>query len=340
MNIQEVFKRMPKIELHVHVEGAVSAATYYRLAKDNNITLPVSSLKEWEDFFIFRDFPHFIQVYITAVKTLIKASDYTFLVEQFYKNQAEQNIIYTEAFFSASLMVDYFKTDEILDAIALGIKNGEEKYGVTINFIPDIARQVPASEHAVTDLVIKGKERGIFIGLGLGGLENGFPPELFAASYARAKESGLRLVAHAGEAVGPESIWGAIKALKAERIGHGIRSVDDEMLLSYLKEHQIPIEVSPTSNYCLKLVEQGEPHPIRKMVDSGVFCTVNSDDPAMFSTTLAGEYELLYTQGFTWQELWQLNLNALEAAFLSDEMKAFYRDTLTAFYSTLNTEKL
>jgi adenosine deaminase len=258
------------------------------------------------------------------------------LIEEFYRNQKEQNIVYTEAFLSASMFAGVFDTDEILDALALGMKNGEAKYGVTINFIPDIARQVPHTSEAVLNLVIKGKQRGIFIGLGLGGLENGFPPEPFADSYSKAREKGLHTVAHAGEAVGAESIWGAINALKTERIGHGIRCIDDQKLLDYLKATQLPVEVSPTSNYCLKLVQPNEPHPIRKMVDSGVFCTVNSDDPAMFSTTLSKEYELLYQQGFTWEELWQLNLNALEASFLSKEEKEKYLQQLLHFKTTVD----
>jgi adenosine deaminase len=331
MNLEERFRLMPKIELHVHVEGAVPAATYYRLAEKNHIKLPVNSLEEWEQFFEFRDFAHFIQVYIAASRAIQKPADFTAIIEAFYRNQQEQNIIYTEAFLSASLMVEKFDTEEILDALAEGMKRGEANYHVKINFIPDIARQVPHTQDAVLDLVIRGKERGIFIGLGLGGLEQGFPPELFTDTYTKANAAGLRLLAHAGEGVGPESIWGAIRSLNAERIGHGIRCIDDPALVRYLAETKLPVEVSPTSNYCLKLVAPDAPHPIRQMVDGGLFCTVNSDDPAMFSTTLADEYLLLAKQGFTWEECWQLNENALTASFLSPEQKVEYRSVMQAF---------
>lgn len=317
MDIIEKIKQMPKVELHVHVEGAVSAETYYNLAKQNNIQLPAKDLQDWKNYFEFKDFAHFINVYVAASKAVVKPSDYTFLIEEFYRNQSEQNIVYSEAFFSASLIIEKYDEDEILEAMALGMKNGEAKYKVKANFIPDIARQIPESQSKVVDFILKGQKKGLFIGLGLGGMEKGFPPGLFIDSYKKAKECGLRIVAHAGEADGASSIWGALKNLKAERIGHGVRCLEDEALVQYLKETQIPLEVSPTSNYRLKIVKDSENHPIRTMVDKGIYCTVNSDDPAMFSTSLNDEYILLHKQGFSWDELWQLNINAINASFLN-----------------------
>jgi len=238
------------------------------------------------------------------------------MIERFYKRQSEENILYTEAFLSASFLTQKFEDDEILDAIAAGRVAGEANYRCQVNLIPDIAREIPNSQHRVLEFVLRGKERGLFIGLGVGGLEVGYPPELFTETYAEAHRQRLRIVAHAGEAVGAESIWGAVNTLKAERIGHGIRCLDDPTLVEVLRQRQIPLEVSPQSNYCLGVVEQNQPHPIRKMVDAGLYCTVNSDDPAMFSTSLTNEYLTLAKQGFSWEELWQLSLNTLEATFL------------------------
>lgn len=318
------FKRMPKCEIHVHVEGATNAETFYHLAEKNNVNLHVESLQEWKNFFDFTSFDHFIDVYIKAVSTLQRPEDYTFLIEEFYKHQANENIIYTEAFLSASFLVDKFSNHDILEAIETGIHLGREKYNVEINFIPDIARNVPLSQEKVLKLVIDGHKKGIFIGLGLGGAEYGFPPELFIKTYEKARNAGLRVVAHAGEADGPQSIWGAINKLNAERIGHGIRCLEDEKLVEHLKYRQIPLEVSPHSNYCLGIVKKDENHPIRKMLDAGLYCTVNSDDPAMFSTSLTKEYCLLHEQGFTLEELWKLNLNGIKASFLNDIAKNHY----------------
>ncbi len=312
---------MPKIELHVHVEGAVSAETYYKLAKQNNVELPVGDLLAWKEYFKFKDFNHFINVFIAASKAIVKPADYTVLIEEFYKNQREQNIIYSEAFFSASLMVEKFEDDAILEAIEQGINQGEAKYSVKANFIPDIARQIPETQSKVMNLIQKGYKKGLFIGLGLGGLEKGFPPELFKNSYAKAKENGMRIVAHAGESDGAESVWGVIRDLNVERIGHGVRSLEDAELIDYLVKSQLPLEISPTSNYCLKIIDKNELHPIKILVKKGVYCTLNSDDPAMFSTCLNDEYILLLKQGFTWEQLLQLNINAINASFLSKTEK-------------------
>ena len=162
-------------------------------------------------------------------------------------------------------------------------------------------------------------------GLGLGGPEIGFPPEVFADVYAEARRQGLPVVAHAGETGGPESVWGALRTLQAQRIGHGIRCLDDLALVAELRARQTPLEVSPTSNYRLGLVPAGTPHPIGQMVDAGLYCTVNSDDPPMFGTDLNAEYRLLAAQGFSRDELWRLNLNAVEATFLTDQAKAELR---------------
>lgn len=334
--ITDRLRAMPKVELHVHVEGATDAETFYQMAQRNQVELPTSSLEEWRSFFEFRDFSHFIQVYTAAVKCLQTPEDYALMIEQLYKRQAEENIRYTEAFLSASFLTQKFQDDEILDAIAAGRTAGETKYGCQVNLIPDIAREIPDSQSRVLEFVLRGKERGLFVGLGVGGLEVGYPAELFAETYATAYRQGLRLVAHAGEAVGAESIWGAVNTLKAERIGHGIRCLDDPELVKVLYQRQVPLEVSPQSNYCLGVVKSDQPHPIRKMVDAGLYCTVNSDDPAMFSTSLTNEYITLAAQGFIWEELWQLNLNALEATFLDEVEKDKYRVEWEKFRRTVS----
>ena len=156
--------------------------------------------------------------------------------------------------------------------------------------------------------------------LGLGGEEVSNPPEAFASVYAYARERGLHSVPHAGEWAGPESIWGALHALRAERIGHGVQCVRDAGLVNYLREQQIPLEICPTSNVCTGAVASMEDHPIRWLHDAGVYITLNSDDPPMFNTNLTNEYMLLASHfHFTHAELAQLSLNAVRAAFLSEE---------------------
>ena len=321
-----IVRSMPKFELHVHIEGAADADTYFEIAKKNNVKLPVGSLREWREFFEFRDFPHFIEVYLAAVGCLQTSDDYGLLIDNFFRHQAEQNILYSEAYLSATFIVERFDDDAMLDVIEAAIGAGQEKYGCIVRLIPDIARMIPDSQEQVLEFVLKGKERGLFIGLGLGGPEEGWPPRLFKETYDAARRGGLRTVAHAGEADGPDSIWGALEALQAERIGHGVRCIEDPALVEALRISQTPIEVCPVSNYCLGIVKQDDMHPIRKMLDAGLNCCINSDDPAMFSTSLVNEYITLAAQGFSWRELRQLNLNALEAAFMSERERAHFRD--------------
>ncbi|MGD0918686.1 MAG: adenosine deaminase [Thermodesulfobacteriota bacterium] len=332
--LANLLRAMPKAEIHVHIEGATDAETYYQFAQRNQVELPTGSLEEWKAFFEFRNFSHFIEVYTAAVQCLQTPDDYGLMIECLFKRQSEQNILYTEAFLSASFLTQKFENDAILDAITAGCASGKAKYGCHVNLIPDIAREIPDSQTPALEFALQGKDRGLFIGLGIGGQEVGYPPELFTDTFAEARKQGLRVVAHAGEAEGARSIWGAINNLQAERIGHGIRCLDDPELVEVLRQRQIPLEVSPESNYCLGVVGPEQPHPIRQMVNAGLYCTINSDDPAMFSTNLTNEYLTLASQGFSWDELWQLNRNTLEASFLSEAEKENYRDEWARFEQT------
>ena len=334
MNIETVrneIELMPKVELHVHIEGATSPETFFSLADKNQIKLPCNTLSEWKTYFEFKNFKHFIDVYGMAVSTIKKAEDFAFLIEKFYEYQEINNIIYSEAYLSASFLIENFKNQEILEAIQFGMQQGERKYKTKVNLIPDISRHIPDTQTKVLNLAIEGYNKGVFIGLGLGGLEMNYPPSLFSDTFAKAKRAGLRVVAHAGEAAGPESIRNAINELKVERIGHGIRCLDDKTLIKYLKDKQTPIEVSPTSNYHLGIVKAEDKHPIREMVDSGLLCTINTDDPEMFSTTISKEFELLYSQGFSIEELYSLNKNAIESTFLEHKGKTNLHKILERF---------
>ena len=313
---------MPKVELHVHLEGATSAETVYAMAQRNGVALPAASLEEWRQFYRFRDFDHFVEVYVLATRAMRTPEDWSAMVEDFLRRQAAQNVRYSEAFLSASLQLGRIPDDEWLAALAAGAAAGEAKYGSRVRFIPDISRELPETRHRVLEFVLKARSGGLVIGMGLGGPEVGFPPEGYADVYAEARRQGARVVAHAGETGGPESVRGALDALGAERIGHGVRCLDDPALVEALRARQVPMEVSPTSNYCLSVVAPGDAHPIRRMVDAGLYCTVNSDDPPMFGTDLNREYRLLAAQGFSWEELWRLNRNAIDATFLADVEKA------------------
>jgi adenosine deaminase len=326
-------RAMPKAEIHVHLEGATDADTVWELARRNHLEPPAASLSEWEAAFTFRDFNHFGEIYLRAASTMRTADDFAFITERFLQRQAEHNVRYCEAFLSASILLEKIPPAEAIAVLSEAARLGEERHGIRLRFIPDITRNEPQTRFGVLEFALQGMDCGIFIGLGLGGKEIGFPPELFSDVYTEAQRQGLHLVAHAGETDGPASVWGALHSLHAERIGHGVRSVDDPALLAHLAQTQTPLEVCPVSNYRLKVTPANQPHPLRSLVDHGVFCTVNSDDPTMFSTDLTSEYLLLAAQGFTWDELWQLNHNAIRASFLTPAEKAAYHGGWDAWNS-------
>ncbi len=207
--LTERLRAMPKIELHVHLEGATDAATVWELARRNKVKLPASTLKDWQSMYAFRDFNHFINVYVLAASCMQTPDDFSLMAERFLQSQAQHNVKYCEVFLSATYMLDKLPLDELIDALAQGAKRGEQLYGTRVRFIPDVTREVLESAHRVLDFVIKGQERGVFIGLGIGGKEIGFPPEPFSEVFAEARRRGLHVVAHAGETAGPQSIWGS-----------------------------------------------------------------------------------------------------------------------------------
>ncbi|MGH7998050.1 MAG: adenosine deaminase [Brasilonema sp.] len=326
---------MPKVEIHVHLEGAIDAQTVYSMAQRNQVALPVASFEEWKSFYQFRDFPHFVEVYRAASGCMQTPEDFAEMAEQFLKNQSQQNIRYSEAYFSPALHHGKLSNDELLNALAVGAATGEAKYGSRVKFIVDISREFPDLQSQVLEFALQGQEKGIIIGFGIGGPETGYPPENYTETFTKARSQGLRVVAHAGETEGAASIWGALNSLQAERIGHGVRCLEDAVLVETLRQKQTPLEVSPQSNYCLSIVPPDQPHPIRQMLDVGLYCTLNSDDPPMFSTDLNNEYLTLAGQGFSWEELWQLNLNTLEATFLKEAEKNAYRAEWQEFVQNL-----
>jgi adenosine deaminase len=322
---------MPKAEIHVHLEGASTAPTYFEIAKRNGVAMAVNDLPQWNEHFKFVDFDHFIRVYVSCTKSLRSAEDYALMVRRFGEQQAALNVRYTETFVSCSLIGDSVDRSAFLDALRDTANEVERDLGVRIRFIADISREIPDSQSRVLDLAIEGHKRGAFVGLGLGGPEVGFPPELFIDTYRKAREAGLHVVAHAGETVGTPCIVGSLDGLGVERIGHGFLAIEDPALTERLRAMQVPLEICPQSNYRVGVIPAGEPHPIHRLRAAGVNCTINSDDPAMFETDLSNEYVTLADQGLSWDELWALNLATLEATFAGDADKRALREQYNEF---------
>ena len=341
MNLVDFVREMPKVELHVHLEGSIRPEILLTLADRNGVALPAKDVAGVKEFYRFTDFDHFIRVYFAISDCLRTLDDYVLIARDFGAEMARQNIRYAEVTFTPHTNVTNtgLPFEDILAALNEGRSQAEQEFGVRFQWVLDIVRDDPESRHQVAEWAASALDDGV-VGFGLGGTERGHPPEWFSDAFSVAREAGLHSVPHAGEVAGPESVWGAIRALGAERIGHGVRSVEDPALIDYLREHQIPLEVSPTSNICLGVYASLNEHPIRWLWDHGLYVTVNSDDPPMFNTDLVGEYEALVEHlGFDTAELKQLSLNALEASFLPDGDKAELRQALQSEFAALRAQQ-
>jgi adenosine deaminase len=254
------------------------------------------------------------------IQFLREYEDFTLNAEAVARDLASQNIRYAEAFY---LPPDFVKHDlqlqRLTEAMRAGLKRVPE---IEIALIADLVRDLGPENAAVT-LAQVGELRNLgVIGIGLGGSEQRFPPEPFKKVYSQARRLGLHTTAHAGEAAGPESLWGAIRTLQVERIGHGVRAIEDEKLLAYLADTRLPLELCPLSNVRTGVVKSIDEHPARKLFERGLFITINSDDPKMFGNSLAEEYRLLEERlGFSRPELRTLILNAIFASWLPPERK-------------------
>jgi adenosine deaminase len=338
MDLFEFAKRMPKAELHVHLEGSILPRTLLKLAQRNYVSLPADDESGLAKLYRFRDFKQFIDSYVMITNCLRTQDDYHLIAHEYGGECARQNIRYAEVTFSiiTNMRLTGLPWQEIVQGLNAGREQAHKDYGVWWQWVFDIVRDVPNSQERVLDIALAGREMGV-IALGLGGLEDGFPPELFADTFSRAEMEHLHRVPHAGEISGPQSVWSAIKLLHAERIGHGVRSIEDPILIEYLGSNSIPLEICPTSNVCLKVYPDYAHHPLRRLWDAGLLLTIGSDDPPMFGTDLNHEYLVLVKEfNFTQSELEQISLNAIHASFLSQGEKRKLEQEFQGEYKRLS----
>ena len=294
-----------KSELHLHLEGSVEPETLYELD-------PATSIEEYRALYHYTDFDAFLRAFGAVGKRLRTPADYGLITRRLLERLEAQNVRYAEIIIAAGVVL--WKQQEfapIFDAVRAAA--GES--GVQVRWILDAVRQFgvePAMQ--VAALARDRADQGV-VALGIGGSEERGPAGWFQDVFAFARNAGLHLTAHAGESMGPESIWAAL-ALGAERIGHGIAAVRDEALMRHLRERDIPLEICITSNLVTGVVQRIEDHPVRRLFEAGVPIVLNSDDPAMFGCSLAGEYRLAAEQfGFTETELRQVAENGFRYAF-------------------------
>jgi aminodeoxyfutalosine deaminase len=312
---------LPKAEIHVHLEGSIAPRTLLALAKRHGVDLPASDEAGLARWFTFRDFAHFVEVYVTCSRCLREPEDFHRLTADFLAEQARQGVVWSEVHFSISThLANGGDGEGIRQAIVAAAREAERNLGVGLGLIPDIVRNAPLEradwtvEWALAD---RTAGTGRVVALGLGGMEQGHPPEPFAAHFAAVAQAGLHRVAHAGEHAGPASVRAALDVLGAERIGHGVRAIEDPALVAELAARGTPLEVCPSSNVCLGVVPDLAAHPFDRLRRAGVAVSLNSDDPPLFSTTLLDEYlRLAATFGYTRRDLAALARASFEHSFL------------------------
>jgi aminodeoxyfutalosine deaminase len=306
----------PKIELHVHLEGTVRPRTLLEIARRNDVPLPAASVAGLEELYRFRDFEHFIQVWIMTTRALRTEADFAQVVVDYAREAASHGAVYVEGIFSPAEPVRRgVSWDEVYAGYCDGAAEARERHGVEIRLTPDIPRGFTQEEADLTRrFAARYRDRGV-VGLGLGGLEAQFPPEPYADVFARAKADGLGSVPHAGEVAGVESIRGALDALGADRLRHGIRAVDDPSLVRELAARGTVLDVCPISNLRTGAVASLAEHPLPQLVASGVRCSLSTDDPAMFGTDLGSEYEAAEGMGVSPRTLYEAGV----AGALCDE---------------------
>ena len=312
-------KTCPKIENHLHLEGAIPLDSLWELLKKYNGTKEIPDLKRLKEKFEYRDFNHFLEVWTWKNNFLREYDDFTFITDSVLTDLAGQNIKYAEIFFSPSAFREKLNIQRITEAISTGIRRHKE---IRINLIADLVRNFgPENELRTLQEINEVKDFGI-IGIGIGGPEKEYPPELFTTIYDQARKLGFRTTAHAGEGAGPESIWSAVRDLKTERIGHGTRASEDEDLVRYLAQTKIPVELCILSNFRTKVIGSLEEHPVRKFIDIGIPVSINTDDPKMFGNSLAMEYQALHDVfGFTENQIFGIILNSVETTWLDQDEK-------------------
>lgn len=333
----EFLTRMPKVELHVHVEGSIRPETVLKLARKNGVSLPADTVEGLADWYRFRDFPHFVEVYVGVTKCVQTPDDIETVLWEFMEGQASQNVLYTEATYTASTIEKHcgISWSQQRAAIERVLPEAERRLGTRLRLILDIVRgETPDEAMTTLDRVTQALGSGV-CALGIAGFESR-GTLAYADVFAEAARRGVPVAAHAGETEGAWLVAETLDVTQATRIGHGVRSLEDAAVAERLVADGIVLEVCPTSNVCLGVVPEFCQHPIQRLMDAGIAVTVNSDDPPMFGTTLTDEWAKCAAT-FDWDmaTVRRLTETAVGAAFLPEADRAALHGRVRAGFDAL-----
>ena len=316
---------LPKAELHLHMEGSLSARTLLRLADRNKLRLPFSTPEQFQAHYRYRTFRDFANMLLLGVNCLRRPEDFHDAIADLSGALLEQNVRYAEVTWTPQFYLNRgFPLDAILDAMNQASQQARTTSGLQLRWIPDLVRSYPGPADRITRWASSpgARAKGV-VALGLGGPESGFPASGFADHFRTARALGLPANPHAGEGEGAHSVRETIDQLQPSRIGHGVRASEDAGLVASIARQALPLEVCLTSNIRLSVYSSYGAHPAKRLLDAGCVVTLNSDDPVLFQTTLTDEYlRAVVDAGFTPSDIRQVILNAVRASYMAEDEKA------------------
>ncbi|MEF1246657.1 adenosine deaminase [Vibrio owensii] len=317
---------LPKVELHLHIEGSLEPELLFELAQRNNIDIPYESPQALRKAYEFEDLQSFLDIYYQGANALRTEQDFYDLTWAYLERSKADNVIHTEIFFDPQTHTDRgIEFETVINGIHRAMQDGNEKLGITSQIIACFLRHL-SEESAIETLQSIVKHKDKIVGVGLDSSELGHPPEKFKRAFQQAKEAGLLTVAHAGEEGPAQNIIDSVEMLGVSRVDHGVRCVEDASLVEALIESKMPLTVCPLSNIKLCVFDEMEQHNIVDLLRKGVAVTINSDDPAYFGGYMTDNFMAVSNaHPMTKAELAQFTINAINASFISEALKAKYR---------------
>jgi adenine deaminase len=327
--------RMPKAELHIHIEGSLEPELMFALAQRNGLSLPYRNVEALRSAYVFDDLQSFLDIYHAGTLVLRTEQDFYDMTYAYLVRAAADNVLHAEIFFDTQTHTGHgVGADVVIRGLHRACVDARAALGINASLILCFLRHLSEQE-AFECLEQVLPQRDLLVGVGLASSERGHPPEKFARVFGRARALGLRLVAHAGEEGPPAYIWSALDVLKVERIDHGVQAVNDAALMTRLAHDRIPLTVCPLSNLKLRVFPTLADHNLRDLLEAGIVATVNSDDPAYFGGYVNQNFtETFAALGLTAQHAWQLARNSFEASFIDEARKRQYLDRLQEAFET------
>ncbi len=331
----ELLRRMPKAELHMHIEGSLEPELMFALAARNSVPLRFASEQALRDAYVFNNLQEFLDIYHEGTLVLKTEQDFYDMTCAYLARAQADNVLHTEIFFDTQTHTGHgLSAEMVINGLHRACADAPAKFGMTASLILCFLRHL-SEEEAFACLEQALPLRDKIVGIGLASSEVGHPPEKFAKVFARARELGFRLVAHAGEEAPPAYIWSALDVLKVERIDHGVQAIHDAALMRRLADTQMPLTVCPLSNLKLKVFPDLTHHTIGRMLDAGIVATINSDDPAYFGGYINENFTQTFAAlGLTSQHAYTLARNSFEASFIEPSVRANYVQRLDEVFAT------